>query len=108
MEGSMVNPFDVIMQKLCDLEEEMRMMRLGSATVTSAPVHRSKDEVHLSVQEIADSYKLAKSTILRYARTNVIPSYKAGKSYTFKKSEVDRALSSMTPLKRNKRGGNAQ
>lgn len=103
----MVNPFDVIMQKLCDLEDEMRMIRLGSSTITSAPAQRYEDEVHLSVQELADSYKLAKSTILRYARNSTIPSYRAGKSYTFKKSEVDKALSSLTPLKRSKKGGNA-
>jgi len=104
----MLNPFDLIMKELSDLKEEVRMIRIGAAANAAVPLIRTEDEEHLSVQEIADIYKLAKSTILKYARTNVIPSYSAGKSYTFKKSEVDRALSSLTPLKRQKRGGNAQ
>jgi len=104
----MVNPFELIMQKLCELEEQVRNISLSSGTNASVPVQRAEDELHLSVQETADNYKLAKSTILKYARTNVIPSYKAGKSYTFKKSEVDKALSSQTPLKRQKRGGNVK
>jgi excisionase family DNA binding protein len=103
----MVNPFDLIMQELSDLKEEVRMIRMGATANASMPLQRAEDEVHLSVQETADIYKLAKSTILRYARRNVIPSYRAGKTYTFKKSEVDKALSSLTPLKRQKRGGNA-
>jgi excisionase family DNA binding protein len=104
----MFNPFDEIMQKLCDLQEEVRLIRLGSLVPTVQTETRNIEEEHLTVQEVADKYRLAKSTVLRYARNNTIPSYSAGKSYTFKVSELDKVLSSETPLRRKKRGGNAQ
>jgi excisionase family DNA binding protein len=98
------NPFEEIIQKLCDLQKEVRMIRLESVVNTQTMETFAMDDGHVTADVIAMERGWAKSTVLRYARMNVIPSYKAGKSYTFKRSEVDKAISSQTPLKRKKKG----
>lgn len=112
MEVTMDNPFAILSQRLENIEEFMSSMQayLKSGSVDSPiqPKIYSGEEPLICDVELADYLGCKKSTVLKYARNNVIPSYKAGRKYRFKKSEVDAALSSLTPIRRNKKGAQAR
>jgi len=109
-EVTMDNPFAILSQRLENIEEFMSVIQTfvqaGSPGITFKE-NTLNEEPLSSDDEIAEHLDCKKSTVLKYARNNVIPSYKAGRKYRFKKSEVDAALSSLTPIKRNKKGAKA-
>lgn len=108
MEVTMDNPFAILSQRLENIEEFMSEMHLYiKAASAENPAIRNViigEEPLISDDELADHIGCKKSTVLKYARNRVIPFYKAGRKYRFKKSEVDAALSSLTPIRRNKKG----
>jgi len=107
----MDNPFAILSQRLENIEEKMSaiqsLMIAGSKDLTNQQNLYLAEEPLISDDELADHLGCKKSTVLKYARNGVISYYKAGRKYRFKKSEVDTALSSQTPIRRNKKGAKA-
>ena len=104
----MDNPFAILSQRLANIEEFMSAMQPFIQGIPGLPIQQNtKEESLISDDELAEHLGCKKSTVLKYARNGVIPFYKAGRKYRFKKSEVDAALSSTTPIRRNKKGAKA-
>ncbi|MBC7566001.1 MAG: helix-turn-helix domain-containing protein [Pedobacter sp.] len=59
------------------------------------------EEVKLSQAELAAYLGVSLVTVYRHQKNNVFRSYKAGRTVFFKKSEVDSAMCSEQPKKRN-------
>ena len=84
----MDNPFEIIMHRLDSIEQFLLHQKQHSAPTSNILI----DEKSCTVEEIAEHLKCAISTVLRYRRNGVFPSYKAGRTIYFKKSEIDAAL----------------
>jgi excisionase family DNA binding protein len=99
-----INPFDLIQEAIERMEARF-MQRLDEVLPSMHPHHQitSNDDL-INADQVAALLGCKKTTVLRYARNNVIPSYKAGKVYNFKKSEVTAALSSQASVPKNKKG----
>lgn len=104
----MDNPFAILAQKLENIEVFMETLKAyfnsESGQIITGSGTAASEEPLVSLDEIAAHIGCKRDTVLKYARNKVIPYYKAGRTYRFRKSETDLALSSQTPIKRNKKG----
>jgi excisionase family DNA binding protein len=92
----MDNPFEMMMLRLDNIEQLLLAQKQQSSQNHFLSLTPSnQNEPSCTVDEIAEHLKCAKSTVLRYRRDGVFPSYKAGRTIYFKKSEVDAALSTI-------------
>jgi excisionase family DNA binding protein len=96
----MDNPFEMLQASIERMEARF-MERMDQLSIPSAPMPISIDKL-IGPDQLAKEINLQKSTILRYARNNTIPSYKSGNRYSFKLSEVTAALSSTAKIPKHK------
>lgn len=102
----MDNPFQTLHERFDRMEKLMEQLITSGAIPAPAAVTTVADEGLVTPEHVALHLGNTKQTVLKLARNGVIPFYKPGKNYMFKLSEVDRALSSQTPIKRrNNKGG---
>ena len=102
----MDNPFEMLKASFEESIQQMEarfMERLDKLGINNTPTNISNDDI-IGPDQLAKEINLQKSTILRYARNNTIPSYKSGNRYSFKLSEVTAALSSTAKMPKNKKG----
>jgi excisionase family DNA binding protein len=105
----MDNPFQTLHERFDRMEKLMEQLITSGAIPAPAAVPAAvpavADESLVTPEHVALHLGNTKQTVLKLARNGVIPFYKPGKNYMFKLSEVDRALSSQTPIKRRNKGG---
>lgn len=94
------NPFELLQEAIERMEARF-IDRLDQISFSVAPSAIGPEE-QLSPDQLSVRLKLKKSTVLRYARNNTIPSYKSGNRYTFRLSEVTAALSSTAKIPKKK------
>jgi excisionase family DNA binding protein len=96
----MDNPFEMLQAAIEKMEARF-MERLDQIALPNVPLQPIHEKL-ITPDETAKETNLKKTTILRYARNNTIPSYKSGNRYSFKLSEVVEALSSGAKLPKRK------
>mgnify|MGYP003946015673 CR=1 FL=1 len=100
----MDNPFEIIMQQNTEIIKHLQELKIFSVTTLPITEGTPEQDQNLSYDELSAYLKKNKSTIHRYKKNGVFPYYQAGRTVFFKKSEVDIAMSSMTPIKKNSKG----
>lgn len=106
----MDNPFLTLHEQFNERFDRMerlieQMLASKDSVASEAAQSAHNDDTLVSSEEIAVHLGNTKQTVLKLARNGVIPFYKPGKNYMFKLSEVDKAISSQTPIKRKNKGG---
>ena len=102
----MHNPFTIIEERFDRMEALLnQVLACGSSSIESTQKVETKDSSLVDADQLASHLGISKSTIMRHVRNDKFPYYKPGKSCLFKISEVEHAISSLTPVKRNKKGG---
>jgi excisionase family DNA binding protein len=106
----MDNPFMTLHEQFNERFDRMEklMEQILSSGALPAPAASSQpgnDDVLLTAEEIAVHLGITKQTVLKLVRNGVLPFYKPGRHYLFRKSGVDKAISSETPIKRKNKGG---
>jgi len=86
----MENPFEIIIEKLNNIEHLLLEIRHGQrGTINS----KSHDVEFMNVTQVAEYLSLAKQTIYALVHKMKIPNYKQGKRLYFKKADIDEWLS---------------
>ena len=80
----MENPFEIILEKLNKIEEELAIIKANQENTGK----EMKIEF-LTIKELSEYLQLTVPTIYGYTRTNHIPHIKRGKRLYFKKSDID-------------------
>lgn len=101
----MDNPFLSLDQRLDRMEKLMEQLVASGAYSIPAAAPTNTGESLVTAEHVALHLGKSRQTIMRLAKSGAIPFYKPGKNYMFKLSEVDRAFSSQTPIKRKNKGG---
>lgn len=87
----MNNPFEIISNRLSNIEEILLSIKHDNPVITK---ELDQKEHTFNISELADYLKVSKPTIHAYKNRNIFPFYQTGRTVYFKKSEVDKALSS--------------
>jgi excisionase family DNA binding protein len=103
----MDNPFEILMQQNAEIIKHLMDLKAVGISPMPTAVTSTNDEPLVSAEAVAAHIDKSVQTVWRMAKSNVIPFYKPGRTYLFKLSEVDRALSSETPIKRKRKGGSS-
>lgn len=82
----MENPFELIIEKLARIEKAIEML--------SSIQRNTSDDSLFNVEDVSKYLKVEKSAIYKFTSTNEIPHYKNGKKLYFKKSDIDKWISS--------------
>lgn len=95
----MENPFEIIEHRLDAIEKliEKVLLRLDQEKP------QQDADQNFTIDELAKYLKCSKVTIHRYKKDGMFPFYKAGRKIYFRRSEVDRAMHSLTPVSKGKR-----
>ena len=80
----MENPFEIILEKLNKIEEELAII---NARLENKGYGMKSD--YLTLKELSEYVNLAVQTIYGFTSTNQIPYIKRGKKLYFKKSDID-------------------
>jgi excisionase family DNA binding protein len=102
----MDNPFEILIQQNAEIIRHLMDLKASGILPLPATVTQANDETLVTADDVATHLNKSIQTVWRMAKSNVIPFYKPGRTYMFKLSEVDRAISSQTPIKRKSKGGN--
>jgi len=91
----MSNPFADIDQRLRSIEETLsKMITLISQDPQPGNTNQVSEDERYDADQLAAYLGCKRDTVLKYKRNKVIPYYQAGRSFYFKRSEVDAYLSS--------------
>jgi excisionase family DNA binding protein len=101
----MDNPFQTLHERFDRMEKLIEQIITSGAILAPAASPAHTDESLVTPDHVALHLGKSRQTIMRLAKSGVIPFYKPGKNYMFKLSEVDRAVSSQTPIERKNKGG---
>jgi len=100
----MDNPFEILIQQNAEIIQYLQDLKATVLKPSLSQEISTEEDRNLSCAELSDYLKKDISTIHRYRKNGVFPFYQAGRTIFFKKSEVDKALSSLTAPGRNKKG----
>lgn len=93
----MDNPFSILEQRLEAIERYLKDLLSCTGNLPQLPENTViEEETIFKAEELAKYLGCSKSTVMRYKRHGVFPFYQAGRSFYFKKMEVDKALSSVS------------
>ena len=101
------NPFDILDERLSKIERSFEVIASyisGLGEKAPDPESPDQEDIKFNIDELAEYLKCSKVTIHNYKRNGALPFYQVGRTVLFKKSAVDEAMSSMKPLRRNKKG----
>jgi excisionase family DNA binding protein len=91
----MDNPFSIIDERLESIEKCLKDLLSLKENLQHQILKKDIDEdTKLTTDHLAEYLGCSKATVLRYKRDGVFPFYQAGRSFYFKKHEIDQALSS--------------
>jgi len=91
----MDNPFSIIDQRLETIEKCLKDLLSIKEDLQQVVFNKAQEEdFTFTAEALAGYLNCSKSTVLRYKRDGVFPFYQAGRSFYFKKQEIDQALSS--------------
>jgi excisionase family DNA binding protein len=91
----MDNPFLILEHRLETIERYLEDLLSYTSSLPQLPDNKdSEEETTFKAEELAKYLGCSRATVLRYKRDGVFPFYQAGRSFYFKKAEVDQALSS--------------
>jgi excisionase family DNA binding protein len=91
----MDNPFSIINQRLETIEKCLKDLLSLKDDLQHVVMNKAQEEDStLTADALAGYLNCSKSTVLRYKKNGVFPFYQAGRSFYFKKQEIDEALSS--------------
>ena len=86
----MENPFQIINEKLDNIEKILSQIKTGQVTEKPFVVKQLKEL--MNVKEVAEYLSISKSKIYKYTCYRQIPFIKTGKKIYFRKAEVDEWL----------------
>lgn len=96
----MDNPFSTIMERLEEIENSLKL--LIDKFLKSDLDRQDKiiaEDITYTIKELAVYLECSKSTVHRYKDNKSIPYYQVGRKVSFKKSEIDKARSSLKKRK---------
>ena len=86
----MENPFEMIMEKLNDIEQQIKVLNKANLTGLTAKETSSEDLV--SITQIAEFLHLSKATIYSKVSRRELPYYKLNKRLFFSKKEIKKLI----------------
>jgi excisionase family DNA binding protein len=107
MSANKYNPFDVIDERLSNIEKSFSIIASfinNLENKEAALLPEEGPDVNFTYDELAKYLKCSKLTVQNYKKNGSLPYLQVGRTVLFQKSSVDAAMSSLTPLKRNKKG----
>ena len=81
----MENPFEIIEQRLKNIENQLSEL----VEMTKAPILKGVSEEIMTVEQLSDYLTIARQTIYEKCSKKEIPYFKAGKRLYFKKSVIN-------------------
>ncbi len=87
----MENPFEIILNKLNNVESLLTQMQMQLKAIANLSVYKKENEI-MNTDELAKYIKHTKATIYGYISRREIPYYKGAKRIYFKKEEIDNWL----------------